>query len=432
MFILTFFVIFALMQYLTNKALSISMDNKLGYVYSKQNSLVILILFFVGVVCQLSPLKNYKKAFWIACGIYAFAIVVSMIILSVIKKLVVEAQREEMQKVFDIIKPVLAKKEQEELDMNNLPFKIEYENTKVNKIIIPINPNTFKESVAMNLVLTLNKYLPDYEWIPDFNYTKLECSFVGAPLPPKVARYQGSWLRPAEEIPLGLSGAGEVSWKINSVKDDGRSNYKYEDGKEAKTVDLPSAPQALVVGSPLGLNTIIPTTKGFKTMETIEVGDVVFGLDDKLSKVVQVHEIHWSDDVYELTFSNEAYGKDIKIISDGVHRFPVMKYIRYKVGDNEFFKPVQCKDLIPGSYVIGGNRILRFDKREKVEPQKVRCITVDNEEHIFKVAIHTFNDKWNNAFENWKGGDKYGFPSLYTYNTGGGKAIFINQKVEVK
>ena len=72
-------------------------------------------------------------------------------------------------------------------------------------------------------------------------------------------------------------------------------NYIYEDGKIAKTVDTPSAPQALCVGSPLGLNTIIPTTNGYKTMETIEVGDFVFGLDNKKVKVIKVHEIHKSN-----------------------------------------------------------------------------------------------------------------------------------------
>ncbi|MBQ2174240.1 MAG: hypothetical protein II453_03900, partial [Alphaproteobacteria bacterium] len=52
-----------------------------------------------------------------------------------------------------------------------------------------------------------------------------------------------------EFIPIGLSGMGEVGWVINSYKNPGKSNYVYEDGKSANTVDSPSAPQALVVGS---------------------------------------------------------------------------------------------------------------------------------------------------------------------------------------
>ena len=93
-----------------------------------------------------------------------------------------------------------------------------------------------------------NKYLPDYEWVPEFDYAARECAFVGTPLPPHVARYPGSWLRPAEFIPIGLTGLGELAWVINSFKGEGRSLYVYEDGKKAKTVDSPSAPQALVVG----------------------------------------------------------------------------------------------------------------------------------------------------------------------------------------
>ena len=72
------------------------------------------------------------------------------------------------------------------------------------------------------------------------------CIFVGTPLPPQVAKYKGSWLRPAEFIPIGLSGMGEVSWTINSYKDGGRALYVYDDGRKAQTVDSPSAPQAIM------------------------------------------------------------------------------------------------------------------------------------------------------------------------------------------
>ena len=247
MFLLVFFLVMFISQFATNKLLNISDDNAVGYSYSKKQIFILLGLFVLGIIFNKLPIKNKPKLYWILIGLYAFGILLTMVIFGTIKKVIITKQREELQQVFDVLEPVLPKNT--ELDMNNPPFKLGYEDTKINKITIKINPNTFKEAVAVNLCLSLNKYLPNYEWVNEFDFAARECSFVGTPLPPSVARYQGSWLRPAEFIPIGLSGLGEVSWTINGIKDAGRSNYVYEDGKIAKTVDSPSAPQALAVGS---------------------------------------------------------------------------------------------------------------------------------------------------------------------------------------
>lgn len=419
MFIFTFLIMTMLMLFVTNKLLNISDDNSVGYSYSRQDSFIVLGLLVFGIVLQLLPLKGHK-IYWVAIIFYAFIIFIIMIVLAARKKIIVTKQREELQQVFEVLEPVLPKNS--ELDMNNPPFKLGYDKNQINKIVININPNTFKDTVAVNLCLSLNRYLPNYEWINENDFAARECSFIGTPLPPGVAKYKGSWLRPAEFIPIGLSGKGEVSWNINSIKDEGRSCYIYEDGKIAQTVDNPSAPQALCVGSPLGLDTLIPTTKGYKTMKTIEVGDEVFGLDNQISKVLQVHEIHKADVVYKLTFATDFYSIDI--ISDEIHRFPVVDHIRMSLSDTDYFKPVTCKDLQEGMIVEGGNRAFKLIKKVKVEPQLVRCITVNNKEHIFKVAVNQEKD--------WNGGTEYKYPSIYTYNTGGGKAIYVNQKVNVQ
>ena len=245
MYILAFFLIVAISQWATNKILNISDDNTVGYSYSKRDSLIIISFLGVSILLQLIKIKG--KIFWILLGIYAFAMLLTMVILATIKKVIIEKQREELQQVFDVLAPVLPKNA--ELDFNNPPFKLGYEKHQINRITIEINPNTFKETVAVNLCLSLNKYLPNYEWVNEFDFAARECIFVGTPLPPAVARYKGSWMRPTEFIPIGLSGLGEVSWNINSFKDAGRSIYVYEDGKVAKTVDTPTAPQALAVGS---------------------------------------------------------------------------------------------------------------------------------------------------------------------------------------
>ena len=421
MFIFVFFIVVALSQFITNKILNISDDNSVGYTYSKRDSLIILLFLAIAVGLQFIKFSN-NKVLLILLAVYFFGTMLTMIILATIKKVIITKQREELQQVFDVLTPVLPKNT--ELDFNNPPFKLGYEKHQINKIIIEINPNTFKESVATNLCLSLNKYLPNYEWMSEFDFAARECIFVGTPLPPGVAKYPGSWLRPAEFIPIGLSGLGEISWTINSIKDTGSSLYIYDDGKKAKTVDSPSAPQALAVGSPLGLNTIIPTTTGYKTIGTIKVGDEVFGYKNTPVKVLDVYAINKKpNQTYKLTFASRT--NTIEVISDEVHRFPVVVQLENNVMK---ISPVQCKDLIIGS-IIHGQTYKEYAQdytlisKELVDPQPVRCISVDSEQHIFLIV-----DKKD---ELWKGGIFYNLPAIYTYNTGGGKAIYIEQEIDI-
>jgi|GEM_PF-5967919 len=420
MYILTFILVFALSQFVTNKLLKVSDENSISYTYSRRDGLIIFGFIVIGILLQVF-VKFTGKTFWIILAIYAFLILMTMIVLATMKKVIVEKQKEDMKKVFDVLAPALPKNA--EFDMNTLPFRLSYDGTKINRITMDIiNPTTFKEDLAINICLSLNKYLPDYEWVPEFDYASRECSFVGTPLPPHVAKYPGSWLRPSELIPIGLTGLGEIGWVINSYKNEGRSLYVYADGKRAKTVDSPSAPQALTVGGPLGLDTIIPTVNGYKTMETIEVGDIVFGLDNVLSKVMQVHEIHISNEVYELQFTNAS--TNIKVISDDIHRFPVITRARINKQDADFFKPVLGKDLEVGMYIVGGTEDFILERKTKIAPQKVRCITVNNDQHIFKIAI--------SKDPTWVGGTEYNNTSLLVYNTGGGKAIYVEQEIDTE
>lgn len=414
MFILVFFLVVFISQFATNKLLNISDDNAVGYSYSKKQIFILLGLFVLAIIFNKLPIKDKPKLYWILIGLYAFGILLTMVIFGTIKKVIITKQREELQQVFDVLEPVLPKNT--ELDMNNPPFKLGYEETKINKITIKINPNTFKEAVAVNLCLSLNKYLPNYEWVNEFDFAARECSFVGTPLPPSVARYQGSWLRPAEFIPIGLSGLGEVSWTINGIKDTGRSNYVYEDGKVAKTVDSPSAPQALAVGSPLGIDTIIPTTKGYKTMGTIISGDFVFDLDGNPVEVLKVHQIHKSTKTYELYFIDLGQHR-IKIISDEIHKFP-------KTNDGLNYCELKCEDLKVGDLILGNQSTFILCNKKEIDNQLVRCITVNSDSHLFLIT-----DKENS---NWTGGDKYTDFAVATRNTGGGKSIYVEQLVELK
>ena len=412
MFIFVFFIVVALSQFITNKILNISDDNTVGYTYSKRDSLVILLFLAIAVGLQFIKFEN-KKLLFILLGVYFFGTVLTMVILATVKRVIIARQREELQQVFDVLTPVLPKNI--ELDFNNPPFKLGYEKHQINRIIIEINPNTFKETVATNLCLSLNKYLPNYEWMSEFDFAARECIFVGTPLPPGVAKYPGSWLRPAEFIPIGLSGLGEISWTINSVKDTGSSLYIYDDGKKAKTVDSPSAPQALAVGSPLGLDTIVPTTNGYKTIETIEIGDYVFDLNNKPVKVLNKSEVFLNHNIYKLEFNNGS--KSIVIIADEEHKFPIIKDYVDKIYEN-----IMVKDMNINDHVLANNSSYNLYKKESIETQPVQCILIDSDSHLFLITDKKY--KWN-------GGQSYPYEAIYTRNTGGGKAIAIIQEVEI-
>ena len=409
MFILAFFIVIAVSQFITNKILKVSDENTVSYSYTKKDGAVLFL--FLAIAIGLQFVKISGQTFWSLVGIYAVLLALTMCILAAIKKNIVEKQKDELQKVFDVLAPALPKNA--ELDPNNPPFKLSYEKGNINRITMDIlNPTTFKEDLAISICLSLNKYLPNYEWVPEFDFAARECAFVGTPLPPHVAKYPGSWLRPTEFIPIGLTGLGELGWVINSYKNDGRSLYVYDDGKTTKTVDSPSAPQALVVGGPLGLNTIIPTTNGYKTMKTIKVGDEVFGYNNKPVKVLEVLDIHEPEETYSLLFADED-NNVINVVSDEIHRFPVLK-------ENKI-EPIHCKNLIEDDIIIGNNNF-RLIRKNKIKNELVRCIKVDSEEHIFLIT-----DKK----EDWNGGTSYPYYAIYTYNTGGGKSIFVDQEIEV-
>ena len=133
----------------------------------------------------------------------------------------------------------------------------------------------------------------------------------------------------------------------------------------------------------IGLDTIIPTTKGYKTMETIEVGDEVFGFNSKPVKVT---------DVFAIIITN----------------------IQSNINDNTFFTEKHCKDLMLGSTILGNNRNLMLIRKELIKGQPTKCIRVNSDEHIFLIT-----DKIN---KKWTGGNIYPYYGVYTYISGGKSA----------
>ena len=420
MFILIFFLVVAISQFVVNKMLCISEENEDSYAYNKKDSLVLAILFLVGIILQiLSPrIEILKTVYWWLCGIYAVAALIIMVIFMTLKKNRIEKIHEEIKQVYEILQKMVDRKN-EGLDFNNVPFTLSYKYGNINKIDVVVEPTSFDEKILSVILQQLNNFLPTFTWTYELHLEERYMTFVGNDKPPTMARWPGSWLRPLHAFPMGISGNGELIWQPDSAnkKKLGRSLYLDEKGNPINIdMSLSKAPQGLVAGGPLGLDTIIPTTTGYKTMKTIEVGDFVFGYKNKPIEVVEVLEINQNPiEMFELVF--KYIDKTITIKSDAIHRFPVVDDLL-----TLSFHEEHCKNLFVSQYVLGNNCILRLIKKIKINSEPVRCIKVNSDKHIFLVT-----DKKN---KNWSGGQSYPYFSIYTFNTGGGKAIWIDQEIE--
>jgi hypothetical protein len=82
------------------------------------------------------------------------------------------------------------------------------------------------------------------------------------------------------------------------------------------------------------------------------------------------------------------------------------------------------KDMNIGDYVLDRNANgFQLFKKEVIESEPVQCILVDSDSHLFLITDEIDN--------NWKGGNSYPYKAIYTRNTGGGKAIYIEQEIEI-
>ena len=84
MYILLFFLVFSITQWVTNKMLNISDDNVNSYTYSKRDGFVILGFLLVAV--GLCFTKFTGKMFWTICGGYAAMLFFTMLVLAAIKR----------------------------------------------------------------------------------------------------------------------------------------------------------------------------------------------------------------------------------------------------------------------------------------------------------------------------------------------------------
>lgn len=143
----------------------------------------------------------------------------------------------------------LCEQPKDEIDYNDIPFKIEKDGDKVNEIKVLIGDQSrFSDANCTSAVYSLKRYFPYFDWQYSCDFPSQQCTFTGKKLPPRMAAWPGSDSRTGDFIPLGVSGEGEVGWPLTK-KRYGRSEYIFEDGARAGTAGLPTAPHAICVGS---------------------------------------------------------------------------------------------------------------------------------------------------------------------------------------
>lgn len=413
-------------QYINNWMMQIDDSSEDAYYYGQRDSRYIALTFLLSIVLEVITRVNIPaiKPFiqnylgYITLG-YGLIVLLLMILLSGLRKQDILKKREELLNVFQIVRPLITSAKDAEIDYNNPGFELEYKYGNVNKINVPVEPTKFSsgvDKVLTPIVAQLNAFLPTYSWNYESHLEERYLTLVGSDKPPELARWPGSWLRHFRFMPVGISGKGEVAYQPDSVpkKEYGRSLYLNEKGDPIPTdTSLPTQPQALVCGAPLGLGTIIPTTQGYRTMETIEIGDEVFDLHNKPVRVLGKSEVNYDPEkVYKLTFRRKA--DLINIVSDEIHKFPKVVTEGYEISTVEELK-------IGDNIVANNGKQYKLTRKKIIEKQPVQCILVDSNDHLFLVT-----DKEDIR---WKGGDHYPYNAVYTRNTGGGKAIWVDQEL---
>lgn len=245
-------IILMLTVQLTNHKNAVKLNEELLR-FDKKDSLIIFLCFLSSFIVN-KIAKNYDfKKYWLIIGISAFVYTMVLVIVNINREQLIKRKQDQIIRVYQALVDIFGKVDIQNINYENLPFQIE-EDPKlktVSKIIIDMSlpEGRFNENSITLAQYSINKYFPELQWISNADYPKRELVFKGLPKPPKIAMFPGSDYRPASWIPLGLSGEGEVGWNIGDPKDLGMSSYITEDGKVAKDVTMPSAPQAMCLGS---------------------------------------------------------------------------------------------------------------------------------------------------------------------------------------
>lgn len=221
--------------------------------FTRADSMVIFFslvsAFLIDIFCE-----KYLSSIYIYIVLAATAIYFLLfIIVNINREKNIKNKHEQIYKVYQSCADILGRKDIEDIDYDNIPFSIE-EDEKTGcistiKFDTSIPGGKFNDNTIILAQYSINKFFPEFQWTSIVDYPKREVTFKGLPKPPDIAMFPGSDYRPTGWIPLGLTGKGEIGWNLSGPKDVGHSSFVNEEGKMAETVEMPSAPQCLTLGS---------------------------------------------------------------------------------------------------------------------------------------------------------------------------------------
>lgn len=241
MYILIYLLSLGLVTYVTNKMNDVESNNEFLR-WEKMDLLILGGLFLLGVILQCLDFLLPR----IVLLAYLFVCVLLIFFVNKNREKHIQEYKKQIEQIFEAMRKLIVDKE---INYNELPFSIERDKGKINKITVLMRePDKFNDGTLTNAVFSLKRYFPYYDWQFTTDFPKQEAIFEGQKLPPEKAMWPGSDLRDSSFIPLGLGGSGEIGLNLGSKKP-GESMYVYEDGTRAGTTLLPSAPQILAVGA---------------------------------------------------------------------------------------------------------------------------------------------------------------------------------------
>ena len=169
---------------------------------------------------------------------------------------------------------------------------------------------------------------------------------------------------------------GELSWKLKGKQKEIYSHFKNSED------DISACLISRQFGKCLAEGTEIPTTKGFKKIQDIKVGDFVYGYN-KFGKIepTEVKQVHYQGikDVYDIVHSNKVYAT-----ATDDHQFLVYN-TNTKIEQVKRLKDLNKNDQLRRENIENTEVSEPSIPFSKVNKRKMKCwdIGINNETHLF-------------------------------------------------
>ena len=135
----------------------------------------------------------------------------------------------------------------------------------------------------------------------------------------------------------------------------------------------------------LALDTPIPTSEGFKTMQEISEGDLVFDGKGKLTKVIHVSSVHYNP-CYKLTF-----GDNSTMIADHEHKWVIEKGVgkrskTYTLTTEDLYKHIQVNNDLNKLKIKRFSNLERQDIELPIDPYVLGLWLADGSSHAGRIT----------------------------------------------